>query len=223
MNPLLIHSEVSSFLSIVEKTWRRVGEISSTNSWKNSVGMPLHLGALPFGIPEMASRRFALRHRGDGISTLCPSASRRWHLGALPFGIAEMASRRFALRHRGDGISDFFQGEFFGQLLIRFDRDSNQGAGPALSPSFQGAGSVRFRGVEMHVEGPDVVGQVLLTLDLSLLDCQFFEEHSFPPDAVEVKKTFRARVYVLEPCGCTELVVSRHLLLKGVRHVSLHS
>jgi hypothetical protein len=37
------------------------------------------------------------------------------------FGWDAITSRCFALRHCGDGISDFFQGEFFGQLLIRFD------------------------------------------------------------------------------------------------------
>jgi hypothetical protein len=56
ISPLLKVSEVSLFLSIAEKAQRRVGEISSANSWKNSVGMPLHLGALPFGIAAMASR-----------------------------------------------------------------------------------------------------------------------------------------------------------------------
>ncbi len=55
MNPLLISSDVSPFLSIVENAWSKVGEISFMNSWKNSVGMPLHPGALPFGIAEMAS------------------------------------------------------------------------------------------------------------------------------------------------------------------------
>ncbi len=33
-----------------------------------------------------------------------------------------ITSGRFALRHRGDGVSDFFQSEFFGQFLIRFDQ-----------------------------------------------------------------------------------------------------
>ncbi len=56
MSPLFIHSEVSPLPSIAENAWRSVGEISSTNSWKNSVGMPSHPGALPFGIARMASR-----------------------------------------------------------------------------------------------------------------------------------------------------------------------
>jgi len=137
------------------------------------------------------------------------------------FGRDAVASRRFALRHRGDGISDFFQGEFFGQLLICFDRDPGWGAGPALFPGFRGVGSTCFRGVEMRVEGSDIVSQVLLTFDLPLLDCQFFEERPFPPDAMEVKESFRARVSVPEPSGRTELVISRHLFLEGVRHVSL--
>ncbi len=34
------------------------------------------------------------------------------------------------------------------------------------------------------------MSQVLLTLYFSLLGCQFFEKRSFPPDAMEVKKTF---------------------------------
>ncbi len=73
----------------------------------------------------------------------------------------------------------------------------------------------------MRVEGSDIMGQVLLTFDLSLLGCQFFEKRLLPPDAMEVKELFQARVSVPEPCGCGELVVSRHLLLEGVRHVSL--
>jgi hypothetical protein len=71
------------------------------------------------------------------------------HPGALPFG-----------------ISDFFQGEFFGQLLIHFNRDSSRGAGPTLSSSFQGARSARFqgarsarfRGVDTRVVESDIVG-----------------------------------------------------------------
>jgi hypothetical protein len=73
----------------------------------------------------------------------------------------------------------------------------------------------------MRVERSKIVSQVLLTLDFSLLDYQFFEERPFPPNVMEVKETFRARVSVPEPCGRTELVVSRHLFLEGVRHVSL--
>jgi hypothetical protein len=57
------------------------------------------------------------------------------------------------------------------------------------------------------------MSQVLLTLYLSLLGCQFFKERSFPPDAMKVKKLFRTRVLVLEPRGRAELVVSHHLLL----------
>ncbi len=55
MSPLLISSDVSPFLNITENAWSKVGEISFLNSWKNSVGMPSHPGALPFGIAEMAS------------------------------------------------------------------------------------------------------------------------------------------------------------------------
>jgi hypothetical protein len=73
----------------------------------------------------------------------------------------------------------------------------------------------------MRVERSDIVSQVLLTLDLSLLGCQFFEERLFLPDAMEVKEPFGARVSVPEPRGRTELVVSRHLFLEGVRHVYL--
>ncbi len=138
------------------------------------------------------------------------------------FGRDAVTFRCFALRHHGDGILDFFQGEFFGQLLIRFDRDPGWGASPTRFPGFRGVGSARFRGVKMRVERLDIVNQVLLTFDLSLFGCQFFEERSFPPDAMEVKETFRARVSVPEPCGCTELVVLRYLFLEGVHHVSLH-
>ncbi len=73
----------------------------------------------------------------------------------------------------------------------------------------------------MRVEGSDIMGQVFLTLNLSFVGCQFFEERSFLPDMMEVKELFRTRVSVPEPCGCAELVVSCHLLLEGVRHVSL--
>jgi hypothetical protein len=38
------------------------------------------------------------------------------------FGRDAITSRRFALQHHGNGISDFFQSEFFGQFLIRFDQ-----------------------------------------------------------------------------------------------------
>jgi hypothetical protein len=65
----------------------------------------------------------------------------------------------------------------------------------------------------MRVEGSDIMCQVLLALYLSFFSCQFFEQCSFPPDAMEVKETFRARVSVPEPRGRTELVVSRHLFL----------
>jgi hypothetical protein len=65
----------------------------------------------------------------------------------------------------------------------------------------------------MHVEGAYVLNQVLLARYLSLLDYELFKERSFPSDAVEVKKMFRARVTVLEPGGCAKLVVPRHLLL----------
>ncbi|CAM6056268.1 unnamed protein product [Sphagnum tenellum] len=137
------------------------------------------------------------------------------------FGRDAITSWRFALWHHGDGISDFFQGELFGQLLVRFVRDPNQGVGPARFHGFRGVGSAHFRGVEMRVEGSNIVSQVLLTHNLSLFGCQFFEECSFPPDAMEVKEPFRARVSLPEPRGRTELVVSHHLLLEGVCHVSL--
>jgi len=35
-----------------------------------------------------------------------------------------------------------------------------------------------------------VVSQVFLTFYLSILGCQFFEERSFPSDAMKVKETF---------------------------------
>jgi hypothetical protein len=55
MRPLLVHSDVSPLLSIAEKAWSSVGEISSTNSWKHSVGMPSLPGVLPLGMAVMAS------------------------------------------------------------------------------------------------------------------------------------------------------------------------
>jgi hypothetical protein len=57
------------------------------------------------------------------------------------------------------------------------------------------------------------MSQVFLALYLSLFGCQFFEQRSFPPDAMEVKEMFRAYVSVPEPRGRTKLVVSRHLFL----------
>ncbi len=65
----------------------------------------------------------------------------------------------------------------------------------------------------MHVEGTYVLSQVLLARYLSLFGCELFKERSFPSDAVEVKKTFQARVTVPEPGGRAKLVVPRHLLL----------
>jgi len=105
------------------------------------------------------------------------------------FGRDAVTSQRFAFRHCGNGIPDFFQSEIFGQLLICFDRNPCRGAVPARFSGFQSAGSARIRNVEMRVERSDIVSQVLLTLDLSLLSCQFFEERPFPPDAMEVKVT----------------------------------
>jgi hypothetical protein len=57
------------------------------------------------------------------------------------------------------------------------------------------------------------MSQVFLALYLSFFGCQFFEQCSFPPDAMEVKETFRARVSVPKLGGRTELVVSCHLFL----------
>jgi len=65
----------------------------------------------------------------------------------------------------------------------------------------------------MRVEGSDIMSQVLLALYFSLFGCQFFEQCSFPPNAMEVKETFRAHISVPEPRGRIELVVSRHLFL----------
>ncbi len=43
------------------------------------------------------------------------------------------------------------------------------------------------------------MSEVLLTLDLTLLCGQLFEERPLSPDAVEVKELFGARVSVPEP------------------------
>ncbi len=51
----------------------------------------------------------------------------------------------------------------------------------------------------MRVEGSDVVSEVFLTFDLTLLCGRLFEERPLSPDAVEVKELFGARVSVPEP------------------------
>jgi hypothetical protein len=65
----------------------------------------------------------------------------------------------------------------------------------------------------MCVEGMYVMGQVLLTCDLSLLYCQLFKECSLPSNAMEVKEMLRACVPVSKLGGSIELVIPRHLLL----------
>ncbi len=55
MRPLLVHSDVSPLLSIAEKAWSRVGDISSIISWKFFVGTPSQPDALSFSIATMAS------------------------------------------------------------------------------------------------------------------------------------------------------------------------
>ncbi len=43
------------------------------------------------------------------------------------------------------------------------------------------------------------MSEVMLTFDLPLLSCQFFEERPLPLDAVEVKELFGAHVFVPKP------------------------
>ncbi len=65
------------------------------------------------------------------------------------------------------------------------------------------------------------MGQILLACYLPSFGCEFFEECSSPSDAVEVKEPLRACVAISEPGGGAELVVPRHLLLKGIDQVAL--
>jgi hypothetical protein len=49
IKPLLIEAEVLLVLSMDVKAYRRIGAISLTHSWKNSMGNPSCPGAFPLG------------------------------------------------------------------------------------------------------------------------------------------------------------------------------
>jgi hypothetical protein len=65
------------------------------------------------------------------------------------------------------------------------------------------------------------VSQVSLTGDCFNVGFEFLKQRSFSTYVVEIEKLFGVGISILEPTCCRELVLSRNLVLQGVRQVAL--